>query len=85
MDGKLEKIDLSRKEDKFIQFLEMSDVMSWNGKHYVNYCVLGGYTWELVIAYDEKTMRAQGSNEYPKTLPNLLMNYIKYGECQRQK
>lgn len=62
---KQQKIDLTDKEDLFIQSLEECNVKSWNGKRYDNYNYEDGSMWALDFVYDDVTIRARGMNGYP--------------------
>lgn len=63
---KPQKISLTDRENDFIDSLERCNIQTWNEKQYGNYNFEDGSMWDLVVAYDNVTVRSKGMNGYPK-------------------
>ena len=71
-------IDLSSRENEFIQELEELDIKNWDSKEYYQFCE-DGDRWMLYVTYDDVHIESRGSNGYPKKFDrflNLLDAYL---------
>lgn len=65
-------IELTSREDLFLQDLEDLNIMSWNQKEYYREWVMDGDIWKLSITYDNKHMECRGYNGYPHRFDMFL-------------
>lgn len=72
VNGKIQSIDLTDREDWFIETLECCHIKSWNNKKFNNYDCLDGSQWELYIAYDNISIHTSGMNGYPAEFEQFL-------------
>ena len=72
VNGKPQSIDLTDRENEFIESLEQCNIRSWDRKSYYNEWIMDGFTWSFSVAYDNITIRADGTNGYPKEFERFL-------------
>lgn len=65
VDGVPERINITDREDKFIDDLKKCNILEWNEKYYVNPNIFDGYMWELITSFDSNYIKTRGSNGYP--------------------
>jgi hypothetical protein len=73
VDGIPERINISDREDEFIDDLKNCKIFQWNEKYYVNPNVLDGYMWGLTLSFDSNYIKTRGSNGYPPQFELFLL------------
>ncbi len=65
-------------EKEFINDLLNIGILNWNHKNYIQYHE-DGYTWRLMLSYDDITIYTIGDNAYPKEFDSFMeMLHTKY-------
>ena len=77
VNGQVQTIDLTGKENSFIQSLESCNIKSWDGNEYTIRS-WDGYRWTFEMAYDDVLIRAKGDNAYPPDFIRFLNVLIKH-------
>lgn len=72
VDGIPERINITDREDEFINDLMSCKIFQWNKKHYENLNVMDGYKWLLTTTFDSNHIETGGCNGYPPQFEQFI-------------